>query len=274
MIPIVDLAEPRWLSLAQQALEDLGVVSISNAVPDGLRQELPQAMGRLEKAIAHDLGPSYRQDNLRHNRRVEFQCPLRYEPYFYNFLELEATRQSVEALLGPWATLRSQTFEDRHGEQPDLVQVDWHMNFRVQGDGVKALDVIYVLDELNQATSCLELVLGSHRRKGRPNTEYMEWARRPFYCPAGSLVLMDARLWHREWAGTPTTRHLLIHQLFVPHWVKPFFDFPRLLGEEAVAARDPRTRRLLGFESRPPVSLQEFGLPPAERPYQAGQWEF
>lgn len=273
MFPTVDFLQPNWLALALEALEDLGLVVVSNTVPDHLQAELPAASERLNKALSEELGRDYTERNLRTNRRVEHQAPLRYEPYFYSFLELDSTHQAVEAYLGPNAVLRGQTFEHREGEHEGLVQSDWHMNFKVQGDGVKALDVVYVLDDLTPETSCLEVVLGSHRRRGVPDTEYLEWAARPFCCSAGSLLLMDARVWHRERSGCSSTRQVLVHQIFVPHWVKPFFDFPRLLGGEALKGRTERVQTYLGLRSRPPVSLEEFALPPEQRPYQAGQWE-
>lgn len=272
MFLTLDCADTDWVFLAKEALEDVGIVILANAIPVDVQAELAEATERLKRAVELDMGPEYAQTNLAQNSRLELQVPLRYEAYFYKFLELEPTRQAVEAVLGQHGILRSQTFEDRQGRHEGLIQADWHMNFKVPGDGVDALDVIYVFEELSSETSCLEVVLGSHRRRSRPDDRYLATAARPLCCPAGSLVLMDARLWHRESAGVETTRHLFVHQLFVPHWVKPFFDFPRLLGESELAQRDQRVQTYLGVHSRPPISMQEFTLPASERPYRSGQW--
>jgi hypothetical protein len=49
------------------------------------------------------------------------------------------------------------------------------------------------------------------------------------------------------------------------------FDYPRLVGEEALAQIGETGRRFLGFNVRMPSSLEDYYLPESERLYKAGQ---
>jgi ectoine hydroxylase-related dioxygenase (phytanoyl-CoA dioxygenase family) len=271
MGPIIDVSSPGWLELSLDAVRDVGYAIVTGAIPESISSVFFTAATRLDAAVAREMGQSYALSNLEKRGRIERQAPFAYDPHFLEYLELPATTHLVERWLGAHATLRSQTLEIQLGQCPTLLQSQWHMNFKEPA--VKALDLLYFPEPMKEAECCLQLVPGSHRRTSRPSDEYLAWACRGIACPAGSLVVMDARLWHRERPSDPQTRQCLVHNLFVPHWVKPFFDYPRLVGKERMETLSERVQTYLGWFSRPPRSLAEFALPPGHRTYREGQWD-
>jgi hypothetical protein len=49
------------------------------------------------------------------------------------------------------------------------------------------------------------------------------------------------------------------------------FDFPRVLDSVGATPDDEPIRQLMGYHVRMPTSLEEFLLPPNQRPYRPGQ---
>jgi ectoine hydroxylase-related dioxygenase (phytanoyl-CoA dioxygenase family) len=88
----------------------------------------------------------------------------------------------------------------------------------------------------------------------------------------GDMFIFNPFVWHRERPsplGKPTIA--AFHQFTRP-FIKPHADYCRSIPANVFAALPPRTRRLLGWDSRVPTSMQDFYLPEEERPFRAGQW--
>jgi ectoine hydroxylase-related dioxygenase (phytanoyl-CoA dioxygenase family) len=112
-----------------------------------------------------------------------------------------------------------------------------------------------------------------------PRSHLLEHAPRPevFYREAvrvirksGDAVFFNTRCWHAGAVNHTSAVRYAIGLQACHHFMKQRFDYPRMLPAEIVEGLSGRARRFLGFESRPPVSQDQFYRPPSERTYRAG----
>ena len=85
------------------------------------------------------------------------------------------------------------------------------------------------------------------------------------------MLVFDSTLWHAARSNTSGRDRLAINQQFTRSWIKQQIDYVRALGADAVQARSPRTRQLLGWYTRVVTSLDEYYQPSERRLYRAGQ---
>lgn len=87
----------------------------------------------------------------------------------------------------------------------------------------------------------------------------------------GDAIVFNARCWHRGGINrTDRWRHAVTLNL-CRAYMRQQFDYPRMLKSEVAGRLSEEVRQFLGYHVRPPVSLQEFLLPPEQRPYRPGQ---
>lgn len=133
------------------------------------------------------------------------------------------------------------------------------------------LNMIVMLDDFTVENGATQLLPGSHHREEKPTDEEFEVNCVPITGPAGSVVFFNSYVWHR--GGKNLTQHtrVALTSGFTRPFIKPQLDYARMLGEEYGRRLSPLTRQLLGYNSRVPVSLDEWYRPDAERFYQRGQ---
>jgi hypothetical protein len=73
---------------------------------------------------------------------------------------------------------------------------------------------------------------------------------------AGTMVLFDSGLWHRGGPSCEKSRWG-VFSMYGPWFMKPYFRFPDMIGEEAGKTLDPELRRLFHFNSTPPLDENE-----------------
>lgn len=109
------------------------------------------------------------------------------------------------------------------------------------------LQVIWPLDDFTAEQGATRVVLASHRVGGPPERAVPAADTTPVECPAGTLLLLDGRLWHGTGAHTgPETapegrRHALLG-FYTKPWLRTQEAWPTslptgLLGEDADLAR-------------------------------------
>ncbi len=88
---------------------------------------------------------------------------------------------------------------------------------------------------------------------------------------AGSIALLDGRVWHAAGVNhSPTLRRLLTISMSRP-FIKPQLDYCRAFGAERVAGMSENLKQLLGYYARTPANLDEWYSPPEERFYRSSQ---
>lgn len=131
--------------------------------------------------------------------------------------------------------------------------------------------MIWTLDAFTRENGGTEVLPGSHLVQELPDESQFERGFRQVECPAGSLILFNARLAHRSGVnGTGQWRHALTLNA-CRSFMKQRMDWVRFLPREISDALGPQARRLIGFSTRVPTSMEEFFLPEEERLYRPGQ---
>ena len=133
------------------------------------------------------------------------------------------------------------------------------------------MGVIWPLDDYTPTSGSLEVLSGSHIGKARLDEEEFNKNKKSIYCKAGDFIIFNARLVHRtDINSTDNFRHSLTMNA-CRHYMKPRFDWVRMLPSALCDSVNEQARRILGFHSRTPASLDEYFVSPEERLYKAGQ---
>lgn len=133
------------------------------------------------------------------------------------------------------------------------------------------MGVIWTLDDYTQTSGSLKILPGSHHAEDAPREEVFEREAVKVLCEAGSLILFNARTFHRTTPNAGATwRHSMTLNACRP-FMKPRMDWVRAIPPEISGALNEQARRLIGFDTRVPASMDEFYVPPEQRLYRPGQ---
>lgn len=133
------------------------------------------------------------------------------------------------------------------------------------------IGVMWVLDDFTVENGATKLLPGSHNSPEVPNNEYFEKNCVQVTCKKGSFIVFNARVWHR--AGENTTdywRHSLTMNACRPY-MKQRMDWVRLIPKEISNNLNEQARRIIGFDTRLPISLNEFFVEDNQRLYKPNQ---
>ncbi|ATJ83146.1 phytanoyl-CoA dioxygenase family protein [Halomonas beimenensis] len=133
------------------------------------------------------------------------------------------------------------------------------------------LNLIVMLDDFTEENGATRILSGSHCKEEKPTDEEFEASCQSITGPAGSVVLFNSYLWHRGGVNRTNNTRVALTSGFTRPFVKPQTDYARMLGEEYGKGLSELTRQLLGYNSRVPVSLDEWYRPDPRRLYQKGQ---
>lgn len=133
------------------------------------------------------------------------------------------------------------------------------------------MGVIWALDPYTEANGALKVLPGSQHVDKNPGLDFFERHCVPVYCEAGSLLLFNAKMYHRtefnasdEWSHSMTLNACR-------SFMKPRMDWVRFIPDNISSQLNAQARRLIGFDTRVPASLDEFFLPEDQRLYKANQ---
>ena len=131
--------------------------------------------------------------------------------------------------------------------------------------------VMWALDDFTDDNGATEVLPASHRGSDAPSPELFDRQCARLTCAAGSMILFEGRLFHR--AGDNRTgawRHALTLNA-CRSFMKQRFDWVRFIPAPISDALNAQARRIIGFDTRLPTSLEEFFLPEERRLYKPGQ---
>lgn len=133
------------------------------------------------------------------------------------------------------------------GNAPMLLHADQGYVYPPWGACPLACNVGWLLDDLTEANGGTRVVPGSHRRDHGPlaGAHYDTVA---IEAPAGSLMVMDGRLWHQTGANrTANATRAALFGYYVLRWLRPQVNWNAALWPETVARLDPGFLHLLGY---------------------------
>lgn len=112
-----------------------------------------------------------------------------------------------------------------------------------------ACNVAWLLDDFTEENGGTRYVPRSHLRGTNPTTG-AESASVPIIAPAGSLLVMDGRLWHQTGANqSQDCRRAALFGYYVRRWLRPQINWNAALWPETVTSLSPGFLHLLGFYS-------------------------
>lgn len=239
-------------------------------VPDVLPREAALAMRPLlQRLIDDDLArwqghPGYVDHWMVHNLMV------RGDP-FLELLENPVLHAYLSELLTETCIVyayTSSSMPPKGSNYSRRVHVDCP---RVIPGYVTNVGITLALDDFTQENGATELLPNSQWRTDAPAEAEFENGAVRFMPKAGQAVIFNARTWHRGGMNrTSEPRHAVTLNV-CRSYMKQRFDYPRLVPEKLVAQLGPVGRRFLGFDSRVPMSLEEYYVPEDRRLYKGGQ---
>lgn len=129
---------------------------------------------------------------------------------------------------------------------------NWHTDSRYVGGKRLEAGVLYsvviMLDQFTEANGTA-FVPNSHLRTDRPD-RYGSYPDKMIVGSPGDIVIFDSGLWHRGGVSTEA-RRWGVFNLYGPWFIKPYFNFPGMLGFDS-GNLDATSSRLLHFNSIPP----------------------
>ncbi len=133
------------------------------------------------------------------------------------------------------------------------------------------LGVIWALDDFTLDNGATYALPGSHNTDMVPSEELFLKKSIRLTCKKGAIVVLNARMWHAAGVNTTNTfRHALTINMCRPY-MKQRMDWVRFIPETIANQLNDQARRIIGYDTRLPSSLEEFFQPEEKRLYKGGQ---
>jgi ectoine hydroxylase-related dioxygenase (phytanoyl-CoA dioxygenase family) len=133
------------------------------------------------------------------------------------------------------------------------------------------MGVMWALDDFQAENGATEVLPGSHVTALEPTPELFARHKVVLSADKGAMMVFNARLFHRSGVNrTRAWRHALTMNA-CRSFMKQRMDWVRFVPREIAAALNAQGRRLLGYDTRLPASLEELNLPEDRRLYKPGQ---
>jgi ectoine hydroxylase-related dioxygenase (phytanoyl-CoA dioxygenase family) len=133
------------------------------------------------------------------------------------------------------------------------------------------MGVMWALDDFSPENGATDVLPGSHATALEPTPGFFDRNKVGLAAERGAMILFNARLFHRSGINqTQEWRHALTMNA-CRSFMKQRMDWVRFVPQEIASALNAQGRRLLGYDTRLPTSLEELHLPENERLYKPGQ---
>jgi len=134
------------------------------------------------------------------------------------------------------------------------------------------IGIIWTLDDYTHDNGgALKVLPGSHHSSETPNEDFFEKYCDQILCSAGSLLVFSARLFHRTGFNSTSQWNHSMTLNACRSFMKQRMDWVRFIRPDISDQLNEQGRRLLGFDTRLPISMEEFFLPDEERLYKPNQ---
>ncbi|ABS62475.1 Phytanoyl-CoA dioxygenase [Parvibaculum lavamentivorans DS-1] len=120
-----------------------------------------------------------------------------------------------------------------------------------------AINVAWALDDFTVENGATRFVPGSHLKDHGPGKASERAQTVPIICKAGSIFVMDGRVWHQtgpNTSGGDTRAGLFAY--YVRPFIRPQWNWYLTLAPEVVRGASPLLREMLGYERNPTGDLQ------------------
>lgn len=134
------------------------------------------------------------------------------------------------------------------------------------------MGVIWALDDYTLDNGgALKILPGSQYSNDQPTPEIFENNCVQIICKAGALIVFNANTYHRTCENSTANWNHSMTLNACRSFMKQRMDWVRLIHEEISGQLNAQGRRLIGFDTRLPTSLEEFFVPEEQRLYKPNQ---
>jgi ectoine hydroxylase-related dioxygenase (phytanoyl-CoA dioxygenase family) len=262
-----------WVATMSEAVRLQGYAIVTDILSPDFCEEARARMYLAKEQIEREIGP---ERLARSGELGVVRLPLKYQPFFCEFLALPALHAIIDATLVPTAILHTQNGlilpPASIDQQQGRFQKTFHRDFpRFMNGYLASISVLFAVDEFTEQNGATLLVPGSHLSGERPSEEYLSEAAITAQAPAGSALVFDAMLFHAAGRNASSKDRVGINHQFTRAFFKQQIDYVRALGNDVVRALPERSQQILGWYSRVVTSLEEYYVPADQRLYRSGQ---
>jgi len=113
-----------------------------------------------------------------------------------------------------------------------------------------SVNVVWCLTDVNEANGGTQYIPGSHRWRTQADVPEDAADRlESFEASAGSLIVMDGRLWHTSGANvSQDEERALLFAYYSASFMRPMINWTAAIPQELQAGFSPRLRQLLGLD--------------------------
>ena len=134
--------------------------------------------------------------------------------------------------------------------------VGWHTDTRYIRDKRVNPSLIYTcvipLEDFDLDCGLTDFIPGSHKKNDKPirNKKYKNTKK--LKVKAGSIIFFDSALWHKSGNATTKSRWA-IFTMYGPWFMKPYFQFDKIIEDKDLKIKSSKILKLLHFDSTPPI---------------------
>jgi ectoine hydroxylase-related dioxygenase (phytanoyl-CoA dioxygenase family) len=272
MIPRTARGKPDWLQVVLAGISQAGCAIVEDMVDERLQSAAVEGLARAQRGVEREIT---RERLEQAGELGVVRLPMSFDDVFFRFLELPEVLAVVDATVSDTAILHLQNgliLPPAIASQQGLYQFKFHMDFRRVLNGYMcSINTLFAIDEFTADNGSTLVVPGTQQSPLPPETQELRRRAVAVEAPAGSMLVFDSTLWHAAGANRTARVRRAINQQFTRSYFKQQIDYVRALGDERVLAQSPRTRRLLGWDTRVVTSLAEYYRPADQRLYQPDQ---
>lgn len=160
-------------------------------------------------------------------------------PYVAQFLDQDLAVSNFSANI---ALPGSQSM-NAHNDQSTVMPEPWTVRY--------TMNAIWCLDDTDEANGATRYLPGSHRFSTFAEVpDDPKAGMRSFEAPAGSVILMDGRLWHTSGSNTTADRErALLFAFYARSFLRHQNNWGRALSRETKQALSPQLKEWLGLGS-------------------------
>jgi hypothetical protein len=243
---------PATLTSSKKDLEETGVAVLPGVMS---AKEAEEAVGRLWAAaegFRRMGGPTFMPQLDPNEANVRVFALLELDPLFRDLIRHPAAIPLVEAVLGEGWMISNFTANiarpgarsmSLHSDQALVVPEPWLAPW--------SANIIWCLTDVRGENGGTLYIPGSHRFERRAELPADALARlTPIVAPAGSIVVMDGRVWHTSGANiTRNEDRALLFGYYSADFLRPQVNWNALLSDETQGSLDPWMRARLGLDA-------------------------
>jgi ectoine hydroxylase-related dioxygenase (phytanoyl-CoA dioxygenase family) len=271
-LPRIDAGDADWLEKCLLGVSITGCVVVEGVVNEDLLARTRDAMYRAQVEIHDEVGKERLE---RAGELGVLRLMLKFDPVFFDFLEIPEVLAVVDATVSETATLHVQNgllLPSFEGGTPQVFQTRFHRDFpRILNGYLMSINTFFAIDDFTSTNGATFFASGTHQKEGRPADWYLAEHSVAAYCPAGSMLVFDSTIWHAAGDNKSGKDRLALNQQFTRSYVKQQVDYVRALGTDVIEDQQDRTQQLLGWYTRVVTGLDEFYQPADRRLYRSGQ---